>query len=52
MTAREIAECLGVRERTVTTHLGRIYTKLGVGTRVAAIRAATASGLVSVGAPE
>jgi DNA-binding NarL/FixJ family response regulator len=52
LTAREIAECLGVRERTVTTHLGRIYTKLGVGTRVAAIRAATASGLVSVGAPE
>lgn len=52
LTARQIAECLGVRERTVTTHLGRIYTKLGVGTRVAAIRAASASGLVSVGAPE
>ena len=49
LTARQIAECLGVRERTVTTHLGHIYTKLGVGTRVAAIRAATASGLVSVG---
>jgi len=52
LTARQIAECLGVRERTVTTHLGHIYTKLGVGTRVAAIRAATVSGLVSVGAPE
>jgi DNA-binding NarL/FixJ family response regulator len=47
LTARQIAERLGVRERTVTTHLGRIYTKLGVGTRVAAIRVATVSGLVS-----
>src|SRR4029450_6248090 len=30
LTAREIARHLGVRERTVTTHLGRIYGKLGV----------------------
>jgi DNA-binding NarL/FixJ family response regulator len=52
LTAREIAERLGVRERTITTHLGRIYGKLGVGSRVAAIRAATDSGLVSVGARE
>ena len=52
LTAREIAKRLGVRERTVTTHLGRIYGKLGVGTRVAAIRAASLSGLVAVGAPE
>jgi len=50
LTAREIAERLGVRERTITTHLGRIYGKLGVGSRVAAIRAATDSGLVSAGA--
>jgi DNA-binding NarL/FixJ family response regulator len=50
LTAREIAARLGVRERTVTTHLGRIYGKLGVGTRVAAIRVAATSGLVSVGA--
>jgi DNA-binding NarL/FixJ family response regulator len=49
LTAREIAIRLGVRERTVTTHLGRIYAKLGVGTRVAAIRVAAQSGLVSVG---
>lgn len=46
LTAREIAERLGVAERTVTTHLGRIYAKLGVGTRLAAIRVATASGVV------
>ena len=50
LTAKEIAARLGVRERTVTTHLGRIYGKLGVGSRVAAIRAAATSGLVSVGA--
>jgi DNA-binding NarL/FixJ family response regulator len=52
LTAREIAARLGVRERTVTTHLGRIYGKLGVGSRVAAIRAAATSGLVSVGAQD
>lgn len=46
LTAREIAARLGVAERTVTTHLGRIYAKLGVGTRLAAIRVATTSGLV------
>ncbi len=52
LTARQIADRLGVRERTVTTHLARIYGKLGVGTRLAAIRSAARSGLVSVGAPE
>ena len=52
LTAREIAARLGVRERTVTTHLGRIYGKLGVGSRLAAVRMAARSGLVSVGAPE
>jgi DNA-binding NarL/FixJ family response regulator len=52
LTAREIAGRLGVRERTVTTHLGRIYGKLGVGTRVAALRVAAQSGLVSVGGPQ
>jgi DNA-binding NarL/FixJ family response regulator len=52
LTAREIAGRLGVRERTVTTHLGRIYGKLGVGSRLAAVRMAARSGLVSVGTPE
>jgi DNA-binding NarL/FixJ family response regulator len=52
LTARQIASRLGVRERTVTTHLGRIYSKLGVGTRVAAIRLAADAGLVSVGLPD
>lgn len=52
LTAREIAARLGVRERTVTTHLARIYGKLGVGSRLAAIRLAARAGLVSVGAHE
>ena len=52
LTAREIATRLGVRERTVTTHLARIYGKLGVGSRLAAIRLAARAGLVSVGASE
>jgi DNA-binding NarL/FixJ family response regulator len=52
LTAREIAGRLGVRERTVTTHLARIYGKLGVGSRLAAIRMAAQSGLVSVGSHE
>jgi len=52
LTARQIAIRLGVRDRTVTTHLTRIYKKLGVGSRVAAIRVAANAGLVSVGVPE
>ncbi len=52
LTAREMAGRLGVSERTVTTHLARIYGKLGVGNRMAAIRQAARSGLVSVGSPE
>jgi DNA-binding NarL/FixJ family response regulator len=52
LTARQIATRLGVRERTITTHLARIYGKLGVGNRLSAIRMAAQSGLVSVGAPE
>jgi len=51
LTAREIADRLGVRERTVTTHLARIYAKLGVGNRLSAIRLASSSGLVAVGRP-
>jgi DNA-binding CsgD family transcriptional regulator len=52
LTAREIARHLGVRERTVTTHLGRIYGKLGVNSRVSAVIEAARSGLVTVGTPE
>jgi len=49
LTAREMAERLGVSERTITTHLGRIYGKLGVGSRLAAVRLAVRSGLVGAG---
>jgi DNA-binding NarL/FixJ family response regulator len=52
LTAREIARHLGVRERTVTTHLGRIYGKLGVSSRVGAVIEAARSGLVTVSTPE
>jgi two-component system, NarL family, nitrate/nitrite response regulator NarL len=52
LTAREIAHQLGVRERTVTTHLGRIYGKLGVNSRVGAVIEAARSGLVTVGTPQ
>ena len=48
LTAREIAHRLGVRERTVTTHLARIYGKLGVGNRLAALRLAARSGLLTL----
>ena len=48
ISARAIAERLGVRERTVTTHLARIYRKLGVGSRLAAVRVAARSGLVTI----
>jgi DNA-binding NarL/FixJ family response regulator len=49
LTARQIGRRLGMRERTVTTHLSRIYRKLGAGSRVSAIARATRMGLVTVG---
>jgi DNA-binding NarL/FixJ family response regulator len=49
LTARQIGSRLGVRERTVTTHLFRIYRKLGTDNRVGAIAAAARSGLISIG---
>jgi two-component system, NarL family, response regulator DevR len=49
LTARQIGTRLGVRERTVTTHLSHIYRKLGVGSRMAAVVAAKQAGLLSAG---
>jgi DNA-binding NarL/FixJ family response regulator len=49
LTAREIGDRLGVRERTVTTHLTRIYRKLGTRSRVGAIAAATHAGFLAAG---
>lgn len=48
LTARQIGHRLGVRERTVTTHLGRIYRKLGATGRVAALAAANQSGMFAM----
>ena len=46
LTARQIARRLSVRERTVTTHLSRIYTKLGVSNRIAALAVVGRAGLL------
>lgn len=46
MTAKKVADELGLAERTVTTHFCRIYSKLGVTSRVGAISAATRMGLI------
>lgn len=47
VTARAIGERMGLAERTVTTHFARIYSKLGVNNRIAAISAAERSGLIT-----
>jgi DNA-binding NarL/FixJ family response regulator len=47
LTAKQIGDRLGLAERTVTTHLGRIYGKLGVSGRVAAIASAARAGFVA-----
>ena len=44
---REIARALFISEATVKTHLGRIYDKLGVDTRAAAVAVATEKRLLA-----
>lgn len=48
LTAREIGRRLGVRERTVTTHLNHIYRKLDASGRVSAISAAQRLGMLTL----
>jgi len=46
MTTAEIAECLTLSPRTVTTHLRRIYTRLGISSRTALARLVIEAGLL------
>jgi len=48
---REIAEALFLSVRTVERHVARIFAKLGVRTRTAAVSAAIAAGLVAPDIP-
>jgi two-component system NarL family response regulator len=43
---KEIASDLGISERTVKTHLGHLFEKLGVTSRTEAVKIATRRGLV------
>ena len=43
---KEIATDLGISERTVKTHLGHLFEKLGVTSRTEAVKVATRRGLV------
>jgi two-component system, NarL family, response regulator len=43
---KEIANDLGISERTVKTHLGHLFEKLGVTSRTEAVKVATRRGLV------
>jgi DNA-binding NarL/FixJ family response regulator len=43
---KEIATALGIGERTVKTHLGHLFEKLGVTSRTEAVKVATRRGLV------
>jgi two-component system, NarL family, response regulator len=43
---KEIASALSISERTVKTHLGHLFEKLGVTSRTEAVRVATRRGLV------
>ena len=45
-TNKEIANVLGISERTVKTHLGHLFEKLGVTSRTEAVKIATRRGLV------
>jgi DNA-binding CsgD family transcriptional regulator len=43
---KEIANVLGITERTVKSHLGHLFEKLGVTSRTEAVKVASRRGLV------
>jgi DNA-binding CsgD family transcriptional regulator len=47
-TMRQIATRLSISPRTVETHVGKLYRKLGVRTRVQAVSRAATLGLVEL----
>ncbi len=51
LTDRAIADALFIGERTVNSHVARLYGKLGVRSRAAAVSAALGAGLVEMPAP-
>jgi DNA-binding CsgD family transcriptional regulator len=48
LTARRIANELGISERTVNAHVGKIYRRMGVNNRVDALREAMRAGIVRI----
>lgn len=49
LSVKQVATRLGIGPRTVETHIGKVYRKLGVRNRVQAVSRATALGLVELG---
>jgi DNA-binding CsgD family transcriptional regulator len=49
LTNAEIAQALFVTRRTIETHLGNAYRKLGVSNRVQALARASGLGLIRIG---
>ena len=45
-TSKEIAGALGIGERTVNWHIGRVFLKLGAGSRAEAVALALEMGIV------
>ena len=45
-TSKEIAGALGIGERTVNWHIGRVFVKLGAGSRAEAVALAIELGVV------
>lgn len=52
ISSRQIATRLDISERTVESHISNVYRKLGVGSRVQAVRKASALGLLDAKASD